>query len=588
MNGPRKVLQVLVAIFAFTSFGFCSASAFYITRDGAGSKNGSSLANAAACDATPGVAQGTCAAFNNSANWGSGSTQIGPGTVVHLGGDGVAITASSGASGYMTFQGSGSSGNVIELLFDAGFSPAGLNSPYWCCSLSGGAINLGGNSYILIDGGANTPCGWNTATNASEGTCNGSIQGTANGDGLKTEGETTGIFSSSCNNVEIRNLGIYNLYVKSNPAVGPVSNSISIFVDGGAASNCLIHDNDIHDNYQLIQVAPSNNSGTISIYRNEMYNMNQGLLNYSNASITIGTFNIYGNHIHDMALWDVNIIGAYHHDGVYLTYPNGAQTISSLNVYGNIWDGQAQGVNGGPTQQSCATSWFYMDGGDNVTAGYFYNNVVMSTTGCTTTGGGDPMINWGINSGTVYVYNNTFVCGGNNYPPGGMEIDQHSGTTRANFFNNLFVYCNRFINLTASPDTYDPATTGWDYNVYTNANSGNEWSPQNGCCVATLSAWQSAIGQDAHAQYTSGSANLGGSYENGAQSPLSGIIPQSNSMAKGAGLNLTSLGIAALNSDITGAARPSTGTWDAGAVQYGSGSGVLVPSPPTGLSAVVQ
>ena len=49
------------------------AKDFYIAQNAAGSNNGTSCANAFAYRF-----------FNNAANWGSGATQIGPGTTVHL------------------------------------------------------------------------------------------------------------------------------------------------------------------------------------------------------------------------------------------------------------------------------------------------------------------------------------------------------------------------------------------------------------------------------------------------------------------------------------------------------------------------
>ncbi len=56
--------------------------------------------------------------------------------------------------------------------------------------------------------------------------------------------------------------------------------------------------------------------------------------------------------------------------------------------------------------------------------------------------------------------------------------------------------------------------------------------------------------------------------------------------AKGAGLNLSSLGIIPLNSDIKGLARPAMPTaWDAGGYQFG---GTPRPAPSSGLVAVVQ
>lgn len=55
------------------------------------------------------------------------------------------------------------------------------------------------------------------------------------------------------------------------------------------------------------------------------------------------------------------------------------------------------------------------------------------------------------------------------------------------------------------------------------------------------------------------------------------------SAAIGAGANLTSLGIALLDVDRAGVARPASGVWDAGAYVFNGG-----PSPPTGLTAVSQ
>ena len=175
---------LLLLVFAVPQIALAQASAVYITRDGAGTQDGSSLANAGACDATAGRPQTTCAFFNNSSNWGTGAKQIGPGTIVHLGGDGVTITAAQSVStAYLQFQRSGASGNVIELLFDANVA---LTSPQF-----NAAIDFKNNSYILLDGGhacgttgVATPLGMpqNACSLALSGT--GTIENTQNGTGL--------------------------------------------------------------------------------------------------------------------------------------------------------------------------------------------------------------------------------------------------------------------------------------------------------------------------------------------------------------------------------------------------------------------
>jgi hypothetical protein len=202
------------------------------------------------------------------------------------------------------------------------------------------------------------------------------------------------------------------------------------------------------------------------------------------------------------------------------------------------------------------------------------------------------MFNLGVYGGTIGVYNNTFICSTANGNPGGIFLGQQpGGTTTPTFKNNLIVNCQQFA------DTY-AGSSGWDYNVYSTASGSSGWvnnSFQNKQCYCnTLTSWQTDFGQDANAHYTGGAANLGGSYENGSESPVPGIVPQSNSVAVGAGANLTGLGIAALALDITGAPRaqngnctPGTpGCWDAGALQYSSGT--PPPNPPTGLTAQVQ
>jgi hypothetical protein len=575
VNGLRRFLYVVIAIFTFTALGFSSASSFYITRDGAGSMNGSSLANAAACDSTPGAAQGACAAFDNSSNWGSGSNQIGPGTVVHVGDDGVTITATAGASQYFAFQAGGSSGNPITLRL-----ATTVSAPYWCCQLGGAAINLEGKSYLIVDG--TVPCGWNTATNASEGACVGIIQATANGDGMQYQQESTAISSSSCSNVEIKNLGIYNMYVKSDVTKGGPSDSMNIFCDGDSAG-VLIHDNAMHDaESQIVMVPFTNANSNWAFYNNDLYHMNWGIIEGAGGSVTITTVNVYGNHIHDMSNWDVNS-NQYHHDGMYFYYASGTQTIVNLSVYNNIFDGQESQ----PSTGSAMTAYIFMDPTDILTNALFYNNVVLMTD--PQVNGGDPMFNLGIASGNAGLYNNTFICSYAGAGPGGFENDQHSGTATFTAENNLVINCNRFVNFTG---TF--SSTGFNNNVYANSNSGNQWEYNNNNFYAALSQWQSGTGQDKSAQYTTGGARLGGAYENDSESPVPGIIPQSNSVAVGAGANLTGLGIATLDVDITGAARAQSGSctpgtpgcWDAGALQYSSGN--TPPNPPTGLTAVVQ
>ena len=89
----------------------------YIAENASGSASGTDCADAYAVKF-----------FNASGNWGTGAGQIGPGTVVHLCG-----TITSG----LDFSGSGTSGNVIEILWESGAK---------LIQLAGGLVYIGAHS----------------------------------------------------------------------------------------------------------------------------------------------------------------------------------------------------------------------------------------------------------------------------------------------------------------------------------------------------------------------------------------------------------------------------------------------------------
>ena len=102
--------------------------------------------------------------FNYSGNWGRGSLGIGPGTTVHLCGT---ITSQLAA------QGSGALASPITILFEAN---AKISVPV--CSSAYGCLNLGSNSYITVDGGAN-----GIVESSSNGTGNGVVTAVGAGTG---------------------------------------------------------------------------------------------------------------------------------------------------------------------------------------------------------------------------------------------------------------------------------------------------------------------------------------------------------------------------------------------------------------------
>jgi hypothetical protein len=105
-----------------------------------------------------------------------------------------------------------------------------------------------------------------------------------------------------------------------------------------------------------------------------------------------------------------------------------------------------------------------------------------------------------------------------------------------------------------------------DANLY--ANSVYAAYVNAGSTGYSLVAWRGYSSQDANSQYSTNVTNSVG-------------VLSPGSPAIGGGMNLTSLGIAALNVDKLGNPRPTIGPWTIGAYQYGT-----VINPPTGVVAI--
>jgi hypothetical protein len=186
-------------LFALLVPATASANEVYMAAKAQGGNTGVDCADAVAYDdATHG--------FNVADNWTSSTPsglQIGPGSVVHLCGT---ITAGAGASGLLSFQGSGTSGNPITLTFETG---ALLTAPYWG---NNGAIDLGDHDNVIVSGGP--ACG---NVNYTETSCNGTIEATDNGTGLTHQnggvGLQVGDGTRSGDNVTVEYLNVKNMYV---------------------------------------------------------------------------------------------------------------------------------------------------------------------------------------------------------------------------------------------------------------------------------------------------------------------------------------------------------------------------------------
>jgi hypothetical protein len=520
----------------YASAASAQASNVYITPDGGG--NGICTNNAH-----------PPSWFNNSGNWGNGSTQIGPGTIVHLCGT---FVGSQGTT-MLTAHGSGTNGNPIRLLFEQGTH---LTSPAWP---KFGAINISGQSYIVVDGG-NT-CGWVNNTTVP---CNGTIQNTDAGTNLGTHPggfASNGIYAgdnnySSCSpGCRVTNLNIINLYVHASPTDTSADQQVINAITAWPAAGFRFDHNVVHDAGWAVNMWGNNQE----IDHNDIYNVDHGTASGIYNGDISGML-IHDNHIHDFANWDT-VSNSYHHDGIHIWASNHADTNRNHMVYNNLFDGDC-GKN--------VTSWFFIeDNSDGIKA---FNNVFVLPNNPNRTMAGE--IAWGGGTDTnPVIVNNTFLglAGGSS----GVDLNGYHGATLK---NNLFAGTNTFTYLWGGT-TISTA----DYNQYEAQGAGGSAAWQYGAASINtndFATWRAGLpggsGQDAHSHYYStSSVNSDGTLKPG-------------SPATGAGTNLTSLGIAALNSDKSGAARPSNGSWTIGAYGVGTSTTPTVPSPPSNLKAVVQ
>jgi hypothetical protein len=523
-------LSLVVILGLFTTNASAQATDIYITPDGGGS--------------------GVCTNnthppswFNNSANWGSSGTQIGPGTKVHLCG-----TFTGAANGNMfTLPGNGSAGRPITILFEAG---AKLSSPYW--SWSSGAINMINRSWITVDGGTN-----------------GVIENTADGNKLAYQAISTGIAAGPCNNCTVRNLTIANMFVHTQGSGMPFDQNQSNAIQVGG-SNWTIADNTISDCGWCLREYYGNGDTNIQIYGNEIRNFDHAWA-IATGGANVGTnISFHDNNVHDSANWDCG--GGCHHDGIHAFGTSGS-SINGFQVYNNYFYGN-WGAN--------PTGFIFIEGGTgspaHVSNGAYWNNVAVVPPGSVVNTNGWFGIFSG-DSGTTQVYNNTIIGPNDTDNTACFNIGSINNLT---FKNNVSSNCGNPVQF-GSFTNFNGANV--DQNFYGNScQNGHNCFVWYGSFTGSFSSWKTTCHCDANSvQNSNPLLNADGS-------------PQVSSPVLGHGLNIMTVAtgnLAALASDTskgslrTPSARPTTGAWDIGA--YGSGStSTTLPSPPAGLTAIVE
>lgn len=554
----RSLVAIIFTCLIATSSAFGSASNIYITQNG--SPSGSCTSNVQ-----------TPAFFNNSSNWGNGSSQIGPGTTVLLCGT---FTFAAGASGF-TFNGSGTSTQPIIIQLD---TDTVLQAPYF------GGVGVGGPCGPAPCPAAITDFGYQNVI--IDGGTNGIIQNTNNGTNLANRQQSTGVYVKG-SNIIVRNLTIQNIYQNNGSSSGATDtggvNTSDVYVDQGS-SNITVCNNTL--NNARIGIL-SNTTGSGSQNTNCASNTFVSGVNYFLNTLTDhawqmginggGSPNIYANDIGTQANWQFPI-ASYHTDGIIVFgYPG----VVSPYIYNNYFHGDLGA--GSPTGQIFCT--YGMTGSGSACT--VFNNVIVGMGYGTTN---DSLIYWhaadGNPLGPHRIFNNTFVNGGTQ-----NALDGDS-TTHYTFQNNVFSPGGSGGWFYAQESQTQPFSTlvGANNNNYDNSNSGRwNWAAS---IYGALDPWQTACtaggggGCDSASVYSP--AKLSGTYQLQSGSPATGLAANLTSLCSGQLAPLCydkPLQVGAGGS-LTSNLRPSSGSWDAGAYQYSTGSGA--PAAPTGLSAVVQ
>ena len=284
----------------------------------------------------------------------------------------------------------------------------------------------------------------------------------------------------------------------------------------------------------------------------------------------------------------------YHLDGLMVGNPISCEspsdaTITNISFYNNyFWGSWPE-----------ATGQYYSNGCTNGTT--IYNNVFTFENIASACIANEPtssgmcfspgFVVFGSGDSNIAVYNNTFSA---DMSPGEGEGVNIGAIVFGNSAGSITVEGNLFsgagtdivinpagpspividYNLHNPSTSQDPNDSGWiNY-----ANVGNPCTSVSSC-----ESYGTSQGMGAWETHGVGSSTYSSSYPEFVAVPNgtagSGNFQlQSGSPARGVGANLTSLGITALDSDIGGNPRPSSGAWDIGAYEY-------LP-PPTGLKLV--
>jgi hypothetical protein len=385
------------------------------------------------------------------------------------------------------------------------------------------------------------------------------------------------------------------------------------FSFGGNGPGLKFHDSIAAHGGWLIQTSQVATTAP-QIYNNQIFDFDHGIAagvcsaGGCGDGVSFPGPQIWNNHFHDSFNWDdlfdpanrnLNDGSAQgpnnnHHDPIHLQIDlatSNQRYYTSPLIYNNRIDGDP-GVD--------TNNYFFLRA--STTNEAVFNNVL----GCTTPrpigadiGVGDATYVQSFTQNPLFT-NNTLFCTGNYASPtsatGGNGNSSTWGTSGEQFFNNIVEGLHFDFNVVTTGGVWKTAAGGMDYDVYGDVHGDgggvNFVANSFGFSGNTIASWQGFLG--------SGGTNCGGCSPMGTGSPwpvtqgqeahgklanaatlnlAADGTPGAGSPEVGAGLNLTSLctrNLVPLCADQKGHARPTTGAWDIGAVNFAA-SVVLPP-----------
>jgi hypothetical protein len=495
--------------------------------------------------------------FNTAGNWGGGVGQIGNDSVVHICG---LWTGSPNSEALLTFQGSGAVGHPVTVFLEPG---AILQAPYFGVN---GAISINGKSHVILDGGSTCGSGGGSAGWAKVA-CNGLIRNTLAGSAgmmcpggactsVLPDGTTSSLISNlrASSDIEIKNFTLGPVYVRSKTTAQEGMSTNGILFSQGEWNDVRIHHNVIFSAGKLIVLGFRDNlvgnHHAFTFHHNDLsdhcWAIGMGVFTGGSASSTITNIQVYDNKMGGWENWAPNVTNC-HGNGTMLynfnsSTPRGTIADSTSKFYNNFIEGDHSGG------LAASSPSGFLSCQDNCVDLYVFNNVLHSTCGLSPPSrscAGFMYFN-GPGGGGQHIFNNTIIASG------GSCTVMMGMTSNVTIKNNIYQGC---VPIEIRPNAPTSATT--DYNNGFNVPPGvwMGYNTEGNGQQVTLENYRTTYLQELHTITTNPS--LDGTYR-----------LRSGSAAIGAGTNLTSLGIAALNFDVSGRPRPTSGAWDMGAFQF--------------------